>query len=29
LVCFIHPKTANGVLVELCQTIKATSDEKE
>lgn len=23
LVCFIHPKTANGVLVELCQTIKA------
>lgn len=23
LVCFVHPKTANGVLVELCQTIKA------
>ncbi len=22
LVCFIHPKTANGVLVELCQEIK-------
>jgi methylmalonyl-CoA/ethylmalonyl-CoA epimerase len=22
LVCFIHPKTANGVLVELCQTIE-------
>jgi methylmalonyl-CoA/ethylmalonyl-CoA epimerase len=22
LVCFVHPKTANGVLVELCQTIK-------
>jgi methylmalonyl-CoA/ethylmalonyl-CoA epimerase len=22
LVCFIHPKTANGVLVELCQTIQ-------
>ena len=21
LVCFVHPKTANGVLVELCQTI--------
>jgi len=21
-VCFIHPKTANGVLIELCQTIK-------
>ena len=23
LVCFLHPKSANGVLVELCQTIKA------
>lgn len=22
LVCFVHPKTANGVLVELCQTIR-------
>ncbi|MEO1261825.1 MAG: methylmalonyl-CoA epimerase [Bacteroidota bacterium] len=22
LVCFIHPKSANGVLVELCQSIK-------
>ena len=22
LVCFIHPKSANSVLVELCQTIK-------
>lgn len=22
LVCFLHPKTANGVLVELCQEIK-------
>ncbi len=22
LVCFIHPKTANGMLVELCQTIR-------
>ena len=21
LVCFLHPKTTNGVLVELCQTI--------
>lgn len=21
-VCFVHPKSANGVLVELCQTIK-------
>lgn len=22
LVCFIHPKTSNGVLVELCQSIR-------
>lgn len=22
LICFIHPKTTNGVLIELCQTIK-------
>lgn len=22
LVCFVHPKSANGVLVELCQTIR-------
>ena len=22
LVCFIHPKTANGILVELCQEIR-------
>ncbi|HYG40841.1 MAG TPA: methylmalonyl-CoA epimerase [Cytophagales bacterium] len=22
LICFVHPKTSNGVLVELCQTIK-------
>ena len=22
LVCFIHPKSANGVLIELCQTIR-------
>jgi len=22
LVCFVHPKSANGVLLELCQTIK-------
>jgi len=25
LVCFIHPKSANGVLVELCQSIKDAS----
>jgi len=23
LVCFVHPKSANGVLVELCQEVKA------
>jgi methylmalonyl-CoA/ethylmalonyl-CoA epimerase len=22
LICFLHPKSANGVLIELCQTIK-------
>ncbi len=22
LVCFLHPKSANGVLVELCQTVR-------
>jgi methylmalonyl-CoA/ethylmalonyl-CoA epimerase len=22
LICFVHPKSANGVLMELCQTIK-------
>jgi methylmalonyl-CoA/ethylmalonyl-CoA epimerase len=22
LVCFVHPKSAQGVLVELCQTIR-------
>ena len=22
LVCFLHPKTTNGILIELCQTIK-------
>jgi methylmalonyl-CoA/ethylmalonyl-CoA epimerase len=25
LICFLHPKTTNGVLVELCQTVE---DEK-
>ena len=24
-VCFLHPKSANGVLVELCQTIEVNS----
>ncbi len=26
LVCFIHPKSANGVLVELCQEIKTLQE---
>ncbi len=25
LICFIHPKSAGGVLVELCQEIRADS----
>ncbi len=25
LICFIHPKTTNGVLIELCQTINKNS----
>jgi methylmalonyl-CoA/ethylmalonyl-CoA epimerase len=27
LVCFVHPKSAAGVLVELCQTISPTDHE--
>lgn len=27
LVCFVHPKSANGVLVELCQSIENTDEE--
>jgi len=26
LVCFLHPKTTNGVLIELCETIKKMVD---
>lgn len=26
LICFVHPKSANGVLVELCQEIKKEQD---
>ncbi len=29
LVAFIHPKTANGVLVELCQEIKDSESNKK
>jgi methylmalonyl-CoA/ethylmalonyl-CoA epimerase len=28
LVCFVHPKSANGVLIELCQSIPELSGEK-
>ena len=28
LVCFVHPKSANGVLVELCQSITETESAK-
>ncbi len=29
LVCFIHPKSANGVLIELCQTIRQEEPAKD
>jgi len=29
LICFVHPKSANGVLVELCQEIKTEQKAKE
>ena len=27
LVCFLHPKSTNGVLIELCQSIRTPSQE--
>src|SRR5258706_2397220 len=27
LVCFLHPKSSNGVLIELCPSIRAPSEE--
>jgi len=27
LICFIHPKSTNGVLIELCQSIRSSSQE--
>ena len=27
LICFLHPKSTNGVLVELCQSIRTPSEE--
>jgi methylmalonyl-CoA/ethylmalonyl-CoA epimerase len=29
LVCFLHPKTTNGVLIELCQSISTPSEERK
>ena len=29
LICFIHPKSAHGVLIELCQSIHKEEDEEE
>lgn len=27
LICFLHPKSTNGVLIELCQSIRTPSEE--
>jgi methylmalonyl-CoA/ethylmalonyl-CoA epimerase len=27
LICFLHPKSTNGVLVELCQSVRTPSEE--
>jgi methylmalonyl-CoA/ethylmalonyl-CoA epimerase len=29
LVCFLHPKNTNGVLIELCQSITSPSQERK
>jgi methylmalonyl-CoA/ethylmalonyl-CoA epimerase len=29
LVCFLHPKTTNGVLIELCMSVRTPSEEKK
>jgi len=29
LVCFLHPRHTNGVLIELCMSIKTSLEEKE
>ncbi|MEM9990767.1 MAG: methylmalonyl-CoA epimerase [Bacteroidota bacterium] len=29
LVCFVHPKTANGILVELCQSIHLEQEQSK
>lgn len=27
LVCFVHPKSTNGVLIELCQSVRSPSED--
>lgn len=29
LVCFLHPKTTNGVLIELCMSVRTPLEEKK
>ena len=29
LICFLHPKNTNGVLIELCQDIRTPSEKKK
>jgi methylmalonyl-CoA/ethylmalonyl-CoA epimerase len=29
LVCFLHPKNTNGVLIELCQSLRTSLEEKK
>jgi len=29
LVCFLHPKNTNGVLIELCQSLRAPSEKRK
>ncbi len=29
LICFLHPKSTNGVLVELCQSVRTPSEESK
>ena len=29
MVCFLHPKSSNGVLIELCQSIRTITERKD
>jgi len=29
LVCFLHPKNTNGVLIELCQSVRTPSEDRK